>query len=396
MQVLISLLIFFLPSQLGKHFFFNFSYLNGVRVDYLAPTIYLSDFIIFLLIAINIRKIKNIFKNKIFISIILIAAINIVFAISKEVALYRWIKIVEVFCLFYVLNQNKQIPKNLITIPLLLTTLLQFILATLQFISQRSLQGIFYYFGERSFTLSTPGIAKASLNGVEFLRPYGTFSHPNSLAGFFLLIYFFVLTTFNEKHSPLIKYSLLLLSSFLIFISFSKIAIGTFLILNIFWLIKTKFYKHCVFCFTARIAVLSIITIIVLSATTDVFTIDKRWELIRNSVEIIKKYPFFGVGLGNYVVAQKDFQTLYLNFLNQPVHNVFLLTVTELGIPLASLIVWSIFLYLKKNLNQTLFLLVAVILTTGMFDHYWLTLQQNILLIPVVAYLFKKSEVDIT
>ncbi|MCX6730896.1 MAG: hypothetical protein NTZ55_03540 [Candidatus Roizmanbacteria bacterium] len=34
---------FFIVSQLGKHFFFPFSYLSGIRIDYLAPTIYFTD-----------------------------------------------------------------------------------------------------------------------------------------------------------------------------------------------------------------------------------------------------------------------------------------------------------------------------------------------------------------
>ena len=40
------LLILFLPTQLGKHFWPNFSYVYGVRIDYLSPTLYFTDILI--------------------------------------------------------------------------------------------------------------------------------------------------------------------------------------------------------------------------------------------------------------------------------------------------------------------------------------------------------------
>ena len=44
-------LILLLPSQLGKHFWFDFSQVLGLRIDYLAPTLYLTDvLVIFLLL----------------------------------------------------------------------------------------------------------------------------------------------------------------------------------------------------------------------------------------------------------------------------------------------------------------------------------------------------------
>src|SRR3972149_3010131 len=45
-KILFFFLILLLPTQLGKHFFIPLSYLSGVRVDYLAPTVYLTDLIV--------------------------------------------------------------------------------------------------------------------------------------------------------------------------------------------------------------------------------------------------------------------------------------------------------------------------------------------------------------
>ena len=187
--------ILLLPTQLGKHFFLHFSYLSGIRVDYLAPTVYLLDVIIFLLAIVNLKIVLKFFNNKMVLSGLFLLLINIIFSQLPEISFYWFIKIIE-FLIIFSLSKKiiMTIKEKSILIILLLSGLFELFLSIIQFVSKHSVQGIFYYFGERLLTLSTPGVAKATMQGVEFLRPYGTFSHPNSLAGFFLLLYFFVLT----------------------------------------------------------------------------------------------------------------------------------------------------------------------------------------------------------
>src|SRR5476649_2203358 len=55
-KLLSYLLIFLLPTQLGIHFWPNFSLLLGIRVDYLSPTLYVTDVVILSLIVINARQ----------------------------------------------------------------------------------------------------------------------------------------------------------------------------------------------------------------------------------------------------------------------------------------------------------------------------------------------------
>ena len=208
--ILFSFFLFLLPTQLGKHFFPPFSYINGVRVDYLSPTIYLTDIIIFLLFLFNFKAVINFFKNKNVLLGLGLLLINSLLAKNQLTAFYQLIRIVEFLIVFSLGRQLfKIIKEKLLLIILLLTSSFQLILAALQLISKHSIQGIFYFFGERLFSLSTPGIAKAAFQGIEFLRPYGTFSHPNSLSGFFLLLYFFVLTNKKFNKHFVLKYSLL-------------------------------------------------------------------------------------------------------------------------------------------------------------------------------------------
>src|SRR5438309_11425305 len=49
-QTLLYLLVLvFLPTQFGKHFWPSFSSVLGIRVDYLSPTVYVTDLIIIFL-----------------------------------------------------------------------------------------------------------------------------------------------------------------------------------------------------------------------------------------------------------------------------------------------------------------------------------------------------------
>ncbi|MEK7523125.1 MAG: O-antigen ligase family protein, partial [Patescibacteria group bacterium] len=265
----------------------------------------------------------------------------------------------------------------------LLSGLFELFLSIAQFINKHSVQGIFYYFGERLIFLSTPGVAKASLQGIEFLRPYGTFSHPNSLAGFFLVLYFFVLTNKKFNRYLVLKHLFLLVSSFLIFLSFSKIAILTYLFLSIIYYLKSSIKIKCRLCVLARLSMIVVVSFIFLQATTDPLTIGKRIELIKNSITIILRYPMQGVGLGSYLVEQAKFSSKYYLFFNQPVHNVFLLYFSELGIVIGGLIVFLSLAKINRLIKISPYVFFAIILT-GLFDHYWLTLQQNFLLMGLV------------
>lgn len=377
---LLFLFILFLPTQLGKHFFLPFSYLSGVRVDYLAPTIYLTDIIAFLILIFNLQTVGKFLTQRKVLLILGLLLINIFFSLNQPIAIYRYIKIIEWLALFAVFSQPL-LKERLLLIGFSVAAVVELILATLQLANKHAIQGFFYFLGERYFNLSTPGIARASLSGMEILRPYATFSHPNSLAGFYLLVYFFVLTSRRLGKYLVLKNIFLFLSSSLVFLSFSKVAILSYFILNACYFLFT--IKKCRLCLLSRVSIMTVLTLIFLNAKADPLTIDKRLELVRNAIEIILKQPVFGVGLGNYLLAQAQFSSKYLYFFNQPVHNVFLLFLAEVGIPLAFYILYQLFVVIKK-LPFTIDYLLLTILITGLFDHYWLTLQQNFLLMGVL------------
>ncbi len=377
------LFILLLPTQLGKHFFLPFSYLSGVRTDYLAPTLYLTDIVVLFLILLNLPDILSLLRKKIMIVVLCLLAINTAFSLSIPVSLYASAKILELI-IVGVLFKKYLPPPKILLYGFLISGFFELFLSVFQFVEKQSIQGIFYFFGERMFDLTTPGIAKASINGVQFLRPYATFSHPNSLAGFFLLLYGVVLIYPIFNPYKILRFIFLFVSAALVFLSFSKLAIVCFFLVNLFYFIETRKRTLCRLCVATKILVFAALALIVLSAKGDPLTVQKRLELAAVSLNILLQHLAVGVGAGAYLVAQNKYIIRLPFIFNQPVHNFYLLFFAEFGfitgIPFLVLAAG----FLRPLIKKT-WIIVCIVLFTGLFDHYWLTLQQNFLLMGCMA-----------
>lgn len=379
--------VLFLPTQLGRHFFLDFSYVSGVKVDYLSFVLYFTDLLVLALaILYRDRIINSIRKNLKRIVVLLFFLIShILISQYPILSFYHVLKILELYFIFIFFKNFKN--ARLVLISFLLGGLFQLILALVQLYQKSSLQGIFYFFGERYLSLSQPGVAKASIGGVELLRPYGTFSHPNSLAGFYLLLYFYFLNNKNLNRHIFFKNLSLAVFTLLIFISFSKAATIAYLILNVFYVMR-YLKVSCRVCLLAKIVSIFIVAAIFLQAQTDPLSLEKRISLLVNGVSILKDNFLLGTGLGHYLIYQAKIPIKYPYFFLQPVHNIFVLFLAETGIVLGGIIFYFLVRFirkaLKKRINVSLMFCLLVVLFTGLFDHYWLTLQQNWLLLGVV------------
>lgn len=383
--------LFLLPTQLGKHFFFDFSYISGVRVDYLSVVFYLIDIFIVSTIVLNTKKIlKRLNKKTVFI-LIFLCVINIAFSFSKPLAAYKWLRIIEVFFLVYFIRDSSFRPRTILQV-LLASTVLQFFIVVAQFLTKQSLQGVFYFLGERYFNLSTPGIAKASLQGVEILRPYGTFSHPNSMGGFYLLLYAFIISYKSFNRHIILKNVLILLTGLLVFLSFSKIAIFTYVFITVLHFLLLRKKALCRICVIARTLVLVVVSFVVFTAKSDPYTVDKRLALVKQSLSVIGSHPFFGVGLGNYLLAAAQIRVSFRDVFAQPVHNIFLLFISEFGFVTGLIILILNISPLRKFMSRYPLILLTIVIT-GAFDHYWYTLPQNMFLLAVVIGLLHSTRV---
>ena len=386
---LVYTFIFLLPIQLGKHFFPSYAYIDGIRIDYLDPALYLTDIVAVILLIIYRKKLV-LPKTKLITIFIILLAVNIIFSLSPFVTIYKSVKYLEAILLFFLFSKISLSPKWVLW-SFLFASILQIILATLQITAASSMQGIFYFLGERYFTIGTPGIAKVVINGAEVLRPYGTFSHPNSLAGFFLLAHTFFLWNKDYKNYPLLKNFVLGASAVLVLMSFSKIAIlilaATYIVYGI------KNYKICKVCSIGKALTMLLIATVFMATSGDPDTIQKRVLLAKHAIKIITDHPLTGVGLGNYVIAESRFPNPYPYVFIEPVHNILLLFVAEAGLILTFLTGVILIPFLKKlSQNETARYALTVIIITGFFDHYWLTLQQNMLLAPILFGLLQKRD----
>lgn len=384
-DLLFLLVIASIPIQLGRHFFFPYSYVLGLPIDYRSLIIYVSDFtIVFYLGAFiweNHHSLKSIAKKlKAFIIIVLafdayIFADSILFSQSKEASLIFIAKTI-IFSLFTIACaitlSKKEIAKKSVTLLKILLEIESGILI-MEFFLQRSL-GL-TILGERSFDTTTTSIAHVDLLGNQLLRPYGTFPHPNVAAAFLV----FGLIIFLGSKRGKIKY---IFPSVLTLIglaaTFSKSAIFALAVALGILFAKRKGLILIAFC-------LSLIAFLVLKNTPDssLPTISERMVLIQKSLDISLVNPLFGVGSNNFILelSRANLFSVSQIRLLQPVHNIFFLILAENGIIGLLLFTALLFVVLKSVDTKIKLALFVSILIFGSIDHFLWTLQQGQLLL---------------
>ena len=367
------------------------------------------------------QKAKVQIKNKklfFLIGLLVFFIANIALATRPLVSLYGSIKLLEFGLLIFYLTKKIRyhFQLHLIALFFSLSALFESTLAILQYLNQGSLNGFFYFFGERAFTSSTPGIANVSINGTLLLRPYATFPHPNVLAGYLLvamvLVWNFVLINKNRIMQVLGAVSLLV-SSIALLLTFSRVAILLWVILVFFAVgqrvlgkIKTPREKiltgFLVVIIFALIALLPLTHEVVSRFTQSSLSeesVTERTELLAASWQVMQQHPLLGVGLDNFIPAAAFLQKpVPLGLYLQPVHNIFFLVMTEAGLIGLGLFLWLLAATIRRVYKQKSALkspfaaLLIIVLTSGMFDHYWLTLQQGQLLFATIIGLSWASQ----
>jgi len=417
--------IFLLPTQISKHFWPDFSFVSGIRVDYLSPTLYITDILLAILFFMSLFRITlrsrnkrlgvikivhgsrfkaqscslkfkilnyklnfsfltfNFELNMIQISYLLILLfaliLGTIFSKQTLAAFYGLLKILEFsffgfYIAFYFKTKNI---KNFIT-TLGLSAVLFSSIGIIQFIKQSSIGGVLYYLGERTFSASTPGIANMNINGELVLRPYSTFPHPNVLAFFLLFVnslIFFQLGQEKNIKRKIFFIFVLLISTIALFLTFSRIAIFLYLILLIYFFIQN------IKALGKKMIVMLILGLFLFSLYLNFYYyrfFDSRFllkdliarrDLIDISFEIFKKYPLFGTGLNNFFFYESFYQKNITPVLLQPVHNIFILVLIESGIIV--FVLFCLFIYktfiraysgFKKERNKGLINFYAAVL----------------------------------
>ena len=381
-----TLFLFFIlsiPSQLTFHFWPSWSFINGFPVDYLSPVLYFSDLVFIPLVLMwYFRSRKSIRLGGPIIRIFLFVCINIFLSFFPWLTLYRWLRVLQYFLLgLYLYKNHESLILNLKSLSL--AVIWTSLLALLQFISKSSLGGWLYWLGERPLLLSDPSVAKISLgNFGQYLRPYATLPHPNALGGF-LLVSAGLLYGLEPK-SKLVNFAAMV-SLVMVPFTFSRTVILLEACILLF-LIIYKFRKNFLIKIFTAIFV-SIILLLMLRVPHPDPSFSQRLGLVGRAGSVIIAQPLFGTGLGNSLFAMYSGSSYYLlrSVLPvQPVHNVYLYLASELGLPMAVLLIYFYYKLLLNTKNIWFKISGVIIFLSGFTDHYWLTSHQNSMLLALL------------
>ncbi|MBM3256125.1 MAG: O-antigen ligase family protein [Candidatus Moranbacteria bacterium] len=259
-----------------------------------------------------------------------------------------------------------------------------------QFIFGRSL-GL-YLLGESHLGSEILGLARINLLGHDFLRAYGTFPHPNMLGGF--LLFTLVITYVHRSIGN--RNILLGLQILGLFLTFSRSAILGLTIIILFLYLSSRVKPWDLSQIKKEIPPLhfnsvgmTILIILLFSLFIIRAPIQNIFSGRSESVQIRLEYagaayhrfldsPLLGRGWGSGPVELLAFSSFpFYPWEMQPVHNIYLLVLSDLGIIGLFSFLYFIYRVLAGPKNIWKFLLIAY-LFIGFFDHYFLTLPQGI------------------
>ena len=374
-------------------FFHTDPYVSGIATNYLIPTISILDLGICLLIASYVYefglKHVEILLHNYSMWILLFAcylALSAVLNSSILTLLNGGRLILGFVCLilaidFFKLQKHKGFWKYML-IALLVSVLIQGIIGVLQLKAGTSLGlGLL---GESQIVGGMQGSSFVTLNNEVFLRAYGTFPHPNILGGYLVMcllisLYLYMREDFRWKRGVMF---LGILSSVFVVFTFSRICIVLVLIV---WLVFLFFSfvvkKKGMYSFSIGLLVERFLNLLSGSDTSW----SDRVNLIRSSFVVIRENWLMGIGLGRFTKGMENDIPLTSNgvMLIQPVHNVPLLMVSELGVMgtlLYCVLLGSILLRNVKRMGWFKWLVIFVIVVIGCFDHYLFSLPQGMVI----------------
>jgi len=371
---------------------------NGIRVDYLSPTIFLTDLCVTGLFVLSARAFFKAISLWHVVGVGILA-IGIFLSPSPFAGWYGLLKLVEFgFLGWFVATNTKKVIQGL-EIALPVGILIESVLGIWQFILQHSVGGLWYFLGERTFSGDTPGIANVSLNNVLVLRPYGTFPHPNVLAGFLLisLLFLFVFLDQQTRVRKMLYMLCLGIGSIMLFLTLSRTAIfvACVFVLGSFarkFLKKKKQMLQVMFAIFFFLFIFFLLSPRLTGINITGESVVLREKLLSASWQMITGHPLLGVGLNNFLVVLPSISSL---LSLQPVHNIYVLVLSETGVVgfvLFTLILWNTIRHVRYPFehrlreNTRIFVLcsIFVFLFVGLLDHYFLTLQQGQLLTTLI------------
>lgn len=399
------ILIFLIPVNLGKHFEIFSSYVGGVIIDYLVPTIFLQDILVFSIILLWLfsgglkrlfsQKIEIFGKREVQISVLFLFSLFISTFVSARYtpSFYVWLRMLLYFCFFMYMLLEISVEDyyfkilDIVSVSVFLLS----VLAIMQFMKQGSVFNNYLILGEQPYSAGVFGIAKENIFGRSIVPVYGLFRHPNAFGGYLAVTLTWLFSFIKKRKFYLITFVLGLVSIIFTFSYISWFVVITGVIFHIVFSknpTKIRKYKKSAVFIVLLIFLFSLLMPFLKKFNIDVGnnrSIIRRVDFTSASYRMIKDNFWFGVGLNNFTVFvdSYNYDSRDIRF-SQPVHNIFLLVFSESGIFGFILFLSFIWFSLKRLVNSSYFhiFLISVlqVILLGSFDHYLFTMHQTLLL----------------
>lgn len=435
---LLVILFFILPWNLGKHFELVASFIDGVLSSYLIPTLYLQDILIVVLLAkfvvqrafaregLRSKDVRAMFvgnpATRLLLLFLASCFLSLFFSDRLLPSFYLFCRVVLYSLLLLVFLElfKKRSIRQLFFVALFVNLMFLCFLGLRQFTDQKSVFNNYLFFGEQPYNIYTPYIAKESYGGVAKIPPYGLFEHPNILAGYLCVSLTFLLgiiirRAFSDRSfsslMPMAVFMSLGLHVLLLTESFTGIyafVLGVTL-LSVYVavhevclkatgsIVIRKMVCKSSFLFPPLLGFLIILAgvlfpffdmfvekLLPAESILSALSVDRRTALLKSAGKMVAEKPFYGWGLNSFV---HTFQQFYVpvgvvDFI-QPVHNVYALLASEVGLIGAvwfvALTLYGVFYSFKRGSPVYGVVLLEIIFMSS-FDHYFFTIHQTFLL----------------
>lgn len=341
------------------------------------------------------------------ISIFIWSMVSVFWADDKILAMLFSLRLLELLGLIYLLIDGC-LPRDVLLKYLCWGAFFQVIIGLGQYLKQGDL-GL-SFLGESALAPNNLNVAKVDLAGEKILRAYGTFAHANIFGGYLVICFGLVLQKLSRENYW--KY-LHFLTAFLvgILLSFSRSAwlatAALLLILLAVQAIRVNWKQIAI----AAVVLLFVIVIFSLDqiiwarfADLSLLAMDERLIFSDIARQMIWQNPWFGVGMGNFVISMPNYYSGILSpWLYQPVHNFFLLILSELGA--VGMFFWVVSLFAAlKQVNDSMrriikseryywkvyWAVLFALLVLSMLDHYlYTTWAGQVVLMTVLGLIWK-------
>ena len=426
LEYLLYIFVFLLPFQ--TRWIISDPLINGDVWEFGRISIYSFDIVyililsIFLILNFKSFKIKNI---KYILLAILFVVLNFIVADNKLIDFYWLLRIFQGISLIWMFSKIYPVKsatesRSAEQFHWINFNKIKFIWTFIASMGLSAILGIYQFLTQSSFASKWLGLAihSASVSGhsviesagERWLRAYGTFPHPNIFAGFLVIAIILCIYLINKYNSAennktskfnikkIFLFFIFLILSTAIFFTFSRaawIAVVCIIFYNIFFLKKKKMLPIVCLILFILLSVIYLPLVKTRIAGTERLEVKSNIERMSGysqAFQIIKKNPLLGVGVGNYTAELQKMYSDQSAWHYQPVHNVYLLILTEVGIIGIILITLLLYYFIQerrkkkeekeegfRNLNP--YFLFSLFSFLFFFDHYWYTLPSGMLII---------------